>query len=51
VLDAVGWEPAEITGLALRTGFELGRLALALDRLEGAGWITRSGSWVEQVSR
>lgn len=49
VLDALGWEPAETTGLALRTGMDLGRLMLALDRLEAAGWISRSGSWVEQV--
>lgn len=50
VLDAIGWEPAEITGLALRTGFELGRLALALDRLEASSWIVRSGAWMEQVA-
>lgn len=49
VLDALGWEPAETTGLALRTGLDLGRLALALDRLEAAGRISRSGAWVEQV--
>ncbi|OWY59625.1 hypothetical protein B7486_73560 [cyanobacterium TDX16] len=51
VLDAVGWEPAETTGLALRTGLDLGRLALALDQLESGGWITRSGAWVEQLRR
>jgi DNA processing protein len=49
VLDAVGWEPAETTGLALRTGLDLGRLALAIDQLEAGGWLTRSGAWVEQV--
>jgi DNA processing protein len=49
VLDAVGWEPAETSGLALRTGLDLGRLSLALDQLEAAGWIARSGAWIERV--
>jgi DNA processing protein len=49
VLDALGWEAADTTALVLRTGMELGALSVALDRLEAAGWLKRSGGWVEQV--
>ena len=49
MLDAVGWEPCSIETLMVRTGRSLGELALALDRLDDAGWIARRGGWVERV--
>jgi hypothetical protein len=30
---------------------ELGRVALALDALEEAGWIVRRSGWVERIGR
>jgi DNA processing protein len=50
VLEAVGWQPATLDHLVLRTGLELARLAPALDRLCGAGWVTRHGGWYERVA-
>ena len=50
VLEAVGWQPATLDHLILRTGLDLGRLASALDRLCSAGWIARHGGWYERVA-
>jgi DNA processing protein len=50
VLEAVGWQPATLDHLVLRTGLDLGRLALALDRLCAAGWVARHGGWYERVA-
>lgn len=41
VLRAMGWDPTGLDGLAERTGLGLGALAIAVDRLEAAGWIER----------
>jgi DNA processing protein len=49
LLDAIGWEPCGTEELMLRTGRSLGDLALALDRLEDAGWIARRSGWSERV--
>lgn len=49
VLDAIEWEPCSTERLLLRTGRSLGDLALALDRLEDAGWIVRRAGWSERV--
>lgn len=48
VLRAVGWAPATLDVLARRTGLGLGPLAVALDRLEVDGWITRDNGYVER---
>lgn len=50
VLDAIGFEPCATETIVLRTGLALGTVALALDRLEAAGWIARRGSWSERVA-
>jgi DNA processing protein len=50
VLEAVGWQPATLDHLVLRTGLDLGRLAPALDRLCSAGWVARHGGWYERVA-
>lgn len=50
VLEAVGWQPATLDHMVLRTGLDLGRLALALDRLCAAGWVARHGGWYERVA-
>ena len=51
VLAEVPWGPVPVEQLVLSTGFELGRLALALDALEEAGWIVRRSGWVERIGR
>jgi predicted Rossmann fold nucleotide-binding protein DprA/Smf involved in DNA uptake len=48
VLDAVGWQPASFDQLALRTGLALGPLARAVADLEGGGWVSVDGGWVER---
>ncbi len=50
VLDALGWQPATLDQLVLRTGLDLTELAPALDRLGAARWLTQSGGWYEQVA-
>jgi DNA processing protein len=49
VLEALGWEPTGLEALLVRTGRTIGDLALALDRLEAAGWIARRGGWAERI--
>jgi DNA processing protein len=50
VLDAVGWQPASLDQLALRTGLPLPVLAGALDRLCAAGWATQDGGWYVRMA-
>jgi DNA processing protein len=52
VLDAVGWQPATLDQIALRTGRGVAALALSLDRLCEAGWIAPrgGGGWYERVA-
>ncbi len=45
VLDAVTYRPEAIGRIVARTGLDLGRVARELDRLEGAGAVSRSGDW------
>lgn len=51
VLDAIGWRPASIEQLAQRCELDFSGVSGALATLETAGWIQRSGSWVERVAR
>jgi DNA processing protein len=51
VLDAVGWSPASLDGLAARTSCSLGQLALALSRLCDQGWLVERAGWFERVAR
>lgn len=48
VLRALGWDPADLDTLAVRTGLALGPLAVAVDRLEVDGWVDRSGGRIER---
>lgn len=50
VLDAVGWQPASLDQLALRTGLTLPALAGALDRLCAGGWATQDGGWYVRIA-
>jgi DNA processing protein len=51
VLEAVGWAPASLEGVAARTPGSLGQLALALHRLCEQGWLVERGGWFERVAR
>ena len=51
VLTALGWQPASLDQLLLRTGLGLGPLTLALDTLAETGWVAQRGGWYEQVAR
>lgn len=50
VLDAVGWQPASLDQLALRTGLGLPGLAGALDRLCEDGWVAQDGGWYVRIT-
>jgi DNA processing protein len=50
VLDAVGWQPATLDQITVRTGLGLAALAPALDRLRESGWIDQRGGWYERVA-
>jgi DNA processing protein len=50
VLEAMGWQPAALDQLALRTGLLLPELAAALDRLHTTGWIAQHGGWYERIA-
>lgn len=49
VLDALAWQPASLQLLSDRTDMAHGTLALALERLESAGWVERRGLFYERV--
>ncbi|HEY6531768.1 MAG TPA: DNA-processing protein DprA [Acidimicrobiales bacterium] len=51
VLEQVPWAPTPVEQLVLATGLDLGRVALALEELEAAGWVARRSGWVERVGR
>lgn len=51
ILDAVGWQPASLEQLVVRTGLPLPRLSLTVARLEARGWLARQGAWYERVVR
>jgi DNA processing protein len=48
VLDAMGWQPATLDHLVLRTGLPLGTVARLTLQLEGGGWIAADGGWFER---
>jgi len=51
VLDALGWQPATLDQLVVRTGLSPGRASVALTRLEVGGWVVGQAGWWEQVRR
>lgn len=48
VLDALGWEPASLEQVLLRTGLAVGVVAAAVDALEARGLVRVTGSWFER---
>ena len=48
LLDALGWKPATLDQLVLRTGLELGAAAVAVDELAATGWVAVDGGWLER---
>jgi DNA processing protein len=50
VLLALGWEPATLEQLVVRTGRPVPEVALVLLRLEADGWLSSDGAWYEQVA-
>lgn len=51
VLEATPWGPVSVEQLVLGSGLDLGRVAIALERLETDGWVVRRGGWVERLGR
>jgi DNA processing protein len=51
VLDALGWQPANLEQLALRTGLGITALVVVLERLRAAGWIHGREGWFERIGR
>jgi len=49
VLDALGWEPASLEGVVLRSGLAPAQVMVALAHLERDGWATSRHGWWEQV--
>lgn len=51
ILEALGWQPATLDHLLLRTGRSIPELASALVRLEQGGWVAPRGGWYERVAK
>jgi DNA processing protein len=51
LLEAMGWQPASLEQLALRTALDLGAIAVSLANLETTGWVTSRGGWYERIAR
>ena len=49
VLDLLGWEAVSVDALLAATDLAPGRVAVALNRLEAAGWARGRGGWWERV--
>ncbi|MEA2901993.1 MAG: processing protein [Actinomycetota bacterium] len=50
VLDALGWEPASLEGVVLRSGLSPAQVMVALAHLERDGWATSRQGWWERVA-
>jgi DNA processing protein len=50
VLLALGWDPATLEQLVVRTGRAVPEVALVLLQLEADGWVASDGAWYEQVA-
>jgi DNA processing protein len=51
LLAALGWEPATIDQIAMRTGQPVGAVAVELSRLEADGHVVHDASWFRRVER
>jgi hypothetical protein len=49
VLDLFGSDPVDVERVVSLTGRSLPDAALALARLEAAGWLSRVGGWFERL--
>jgi DNA processing protein len=47
LLELLGTDAVTLDTLVLRSGRAIGEVAVALGRLEAAGWLARSGAWFE----
>ena len=50
VLELLGPDALSLDSIALRSGQPLADVAVALGRLEAAGWVVRTGGWFERVA-
>ncbi|HVF13651.1 MAG TPA: DNA-processing protein DprA [Acidimicrobiales bacterium] len=50
VLDALGWEPASLEGVVLRSGLSPSAVTVALAHLERDGWVVSTHGWWERVA-
>ena len=50
VLDVLGWEPASLEQVVLRSGRSPAEVTLALVHLERDGWVESSHGWWERVT-
>jgi DNA processing protein len=51
LLEAMGWQPASLDQLVVRTGLSPGQASVALTRLEVGGWVVGQSGWWEQVRK
>src|SRR5438270_661307 len=51
LLEAMGWQPASLDQLVVRTGLSPGQASVALARLEMGGWVVGEAGWWEQVRK
>jgi len=49
VLAALGWDPTSVEDLLRRTGLAPGPLAVALNHLQGDGWVVGTAGWWERA--
>ncbi|MCY3577074.1 MAG: DNA-processing protein DprA [bacterium] len=49
VLDALGWQPADIEQIMGGTDLPMVQVVGAVEELRAAGWVAVSGRWVERV--
>jgi DNA processing protein len=49
LLEALGWQPANLDQLVVRTGLSPGQASVALARLEVGGRVVGEAGWWEQV--
>ena len=51
LLEALGWQPASLDQLVVRTGLSPGQVSVALARLEVGGRVAGEAGWWEQVRK
>lgn len=50
VLEAFDWEPATLEHLVVRTGLSIASLAVVVEGLVAAGWVSVQGGWYERAA-